>query len=378
MHSTMPYLAYIKPPTTDFAKAPYTWLAFPIIDGQRWFGFDLFAAWLDVYLMSLMFFLSGLFVHSALIGKGSHTFLVARLRRLGAPFVFALIAVMPVALYPAYRVRAVGPTLLGYAESYLSLPFVPNGPMWFLWMLLALTAAIVALRFSASRAVEFLSHFSSRARQSPNGYFVGLATAATIAYVPLAVAFSPWDWRELGPFSFQVSRPMLYSVYYLAGFGVGAHGLGNGLLAADGRLAACWRQWLLAAVATLLLWMGLTGLTLSNSTAAPRALVVIAEASYAWAGVASVFFVLAASLRLRAFRSRFLDSVSHNAFGLYVLHYPPLVWLQYAMLDVPLPAIPKALIVFGGTLAASFAGTALFAGAQRGLQQIGARARISE
>ena len=44
---------------------------FPIVDTHRWFGFDLFCAWQDVSLMSLMFFLSGLFVPSSLTRKGS-------------------------------------------------------------------------------------------------------------------------------------------------------------------------------------------------------------------------------------------------------------------------------------------------------------------
>ena len=35
---------------------------FPIVDTQRWLGFDIFCGFQDVYLMSLMFFLSGLFV----------------------------------------------------------------------------------------------------------------------------------------------------------------------------------------------------------------------------------------------------------------------------------------------------------------------------
>ena len=82
MHASMPYLAFSKAPAAAFSQSPYLWLAFPVVDGQHYFGFDLFAAWLDVYLMSLMFFLSGLFVHSALVGKGFRPFLVQRIVRL--------------------------------------------------------------------------------------------------------------------------------------------------------------------------------------------------------------------------------------------------------------------------------------------------------
>jgi len=45
-----------------FDLAPYEWRALPIVDGERWLGFDLFCAFQFLYLMQLMFFLSGLFV----------------------------------------------------------------------------------------------------------------------------------------------------------------------------------------------------------------------------------------------------------------------------------------------------------------------------
>lgn len=384
MHATMPYLAFTKLSTAAFTEAPYSWLAFPIVDSQRWFGFDLFAAWLDVYLMSLMFFLSGLFVRSGLVGKGARAFLTNRLMRLGAPFVLALVLVMPIALYPVYLTRTPDATLSGYIQSYSSLPFFPNGPMWFLWILLSFSLLVAALHGLAPRLGDRLGQLSSGAARAPGRYFVGLASAATLAYVPLASMFSPWDWIELGPFSFQLCRPMLYLVYFMAGYGVGTHGLGDGLLSGRGKLAASWLPWAVAALASLLIWMGLTGLTMSYGASAPRMLQVLAETSYAWAGASSVFFVLAACLRLREVRSHFIDRLSHNAFGLYLLHYAPLVWLQYAMIDAPLPAVMKSLIVFLGTLLLAYLGAIAFSGAlqgSRGLEWIGsavARSRSSQ
>jgi len=62
------------------------------------------------------------------------------------PFVFAVTVVMPIALYPVYRVTAIDPTPVAYAGHLLALPFWPNGPLWFLWLLLALTIAAAGLR----------------------------------------------------------------------------------------------------------------------------------------------------------------------------------------------------------------------------------------
>jgi hypothetical protein len=370
-HSVLPYLRYARSSAVPFDQPPYEWRAFPIVDSQRWFGFDLFCAWQDVYLMSLMFFLSAVFAWPSLARKGSRKFLGDRLLRLGAPFVFGVSVVAPLALYPAYRMITVDPSLIAYGRSLLALPFWPNGPMWFLWLLLALTIAPAGLRRFAPHWVAFLGRLSSDATARPGRYFIGLTTVAAFAYVPLAVAFTPWSWSEHGPFSLQLSRPLLYAVYYLAGLGVGAHGLERGLLAREGMLARRWSVWLLCALASLLLWMGLAGLTLTYATSAPLTLQIAADASFPLAGASSFFFVMAACLRFGAVRSRLFDSLSKNAFGIYLLHYAPLVWLQYALLDVPLSAIAKAMIVFGGTLLLAFSATAAIRFGRFGSRLIG-------
>jgi hypothetical protein len=77
----------------------------PILDNQGWFGFDLFSAFTYVYLMQLMFYLSGLFVWPSLVRKGGRLFLHDRLVRLGVPFLLGVLLLIPVALYPVYRIR---------------------------------------------------------------------------------------------------------------------------------------------------------------------------------------------------------------------------------------------------------------------------------
>jgi surface polysaccharide O-acyltransferase-like enzyme len=48
--------------------------------------------------------------------------------------------------------------------------------------------------------------------------------------------------------------------------------------------------------------------------------------------------------------SRLLDSLSANAYGLYLAHYNFVVWLQYGLLGTALFVMVKAAIVFSGTL----------------------------
>src|SRR5499427_11040777 len=205
-HSVLAYLNFLPASPFPFDKPPCLWRAFPIVDTARWFGFDLFCAWQDVFLMSLFFFVSGLFVWRSIERKGIRTFLRDRIVRLGLPFAFVVALLMPIANYPTYVQTALDPSLAAFWRHWLALPFWPCGPMWFLWLLLMADLATAALR----RFVPFwgatLVRFSGSAGARPIRYFAVLIIASACAYVPLALAFTPSAWAALGPFGFQLSR----------------------------------------------------------------------------------------------------------------------------------------------------------------------------
>src|SRR5262252_1719349 len=108
-HSVLAYLNFLPASPFPLDAPPYLWRAFPIVDTARWFGFDLFCAWQDVFLMSLFFFLSGLFAWRSLERKGTQAFLYDRIVRLGIPFTFVVVLLMPLANYPTYLQTAVDP-----------------------------------------------------------------------------------------------------------------------------------------------------------------------------------------------------------------------------------------------------------------------------
>jgi len=360
-HSVLAYLASLPAGPFAFDAAPYRWQATPIIDTQRWFGFDLFCAWQDVSLMSLMFFLSGVFVPSSLARKGGRTFLSDRFLRIGLPLVLVVALLMPVAYYPSYAVTAVDPSAGAFWAHWRALPFWPAGPQWFLWQLLALNVVAVAVYRLAPGWHDGLKGLAAAARDRPARFFAVLVVASALAYVPLALIHTPWSWTNFGPVSFQLSRPLHYLVYFFAGMAVGAHGIDRGLLAADGALARHWAKWLGAAVAGFVLWAGPTSLTLGDAPA-PFAIRLASALGFVVACAAGGFSLLALCLRFATERVRPLSSLSANAYGMYLLHYVFIVWLQYAVLSVGLPAVGKAALVFGGTLAMSWAGAAAFGG----------------
>ena len=353
-HAASAYLGSLPQAAYRFDKAPYLWTAFPIVDRSRWLGLDLLCALQDVYLMCLMFFLSALFAWPSLSRKGAGKFVSDRALRLGVPYLFGALVVMPIALYPVYRVGAVDPSVAAYLRHLFALPFWPNGPMWFLWQLLALSLAAAAVYRFAPGLVAYLARKSSGADLRPGRYVLWVAAACIAAYLPLALAFSPLAWADRGPFSIQLSRGLIYIVAYFAGLGVGAVGLQAGLLAPDGRLVRRWVLWLAGAVAAYALWIAFAAFGMRPGVEAPLWLQVLMDVSYSIACVAGWFGALALCLRFGAVRSPILRSLSDNAFGIYVIHYGFVVWLQYALLGVAAPAIAKASLVFAGSLLLSW------------------------
>jgi glucan biosynthesis protein C len=357
-HSVLAYLGSQPAEQAPFNAPPYDWQSFPILDNQRFFGFDLFCAWHDVYLMSLMFFVSGLFVWPSLERKGSGAFLRDRLLRLGLPLVLAVYVLMPLALYPSYAVTATHPNVAEYWRQFMALPFWPCGPQWFLWQLLAMNLLVAALHRAAPRAGEAFAAFGAWAARHPLRFAASLLAASAVSYVPLALIYSPWTWLQFGPFSFQHCRPLHYAVYFFAGMALGAQGLDRGLLSADGILAQRWRLMLGAAVAGFLLWILPMALIMEyNDAPPPFALRLLADIGFVFGCAGGCALVLAVALRFMRSTSRMLDSLSVNAYGMYLVHYPFVVWLQFLLLGLAWPAVLKATIVFAVTVLASWSAT---------------------
>jgi surface polysaccharide O-acyltransferase-like enzyme len=82
----------------------------------------------------------------------------------------------------------------------------------------------------------------------------------------------------------------------------------------------------------------------------------LAFASYS---AAMAFTVSALFVRFSASRWGLLDALQPSAYGIYLVHYVFILWLQYVLFDLSLPAFAKFAIVFTGTLSLSWAVTVM-------------------
>jgi peptidoglycan/LPS O-acetylase OafA/YrhL len=349
-HASLGYHTFAPPAAASLMAEPRWWPAFPVADTARWVGFDLLVGLNDTFLISLFFFLSGLFVWKGLERKGGGEFLRDRLRRLGVPFLVAAATLAPLAYYPAYLRTPGEHSFAGFREQWLALGQWPAGPAWFVWVLLAFDVLAAILFIGAPRWGEALGNRIAGPSRRPVVFFAVLAVVSALAYVPMALKFHPLSWTALGPFSFQTSRIVHYFAYFLFGVAVGALGLERGLLAPDGRLARRWPLW---AMAALIFY----GFEVVAATAQPQ--------SPSWAAASAFAFVLtcaAASLALLALFLRFarkpsglFASLSANSYAIYLVHYVIVNWLLYVLLPVSLPAPAKGAITTFGALGLSWA-----------------------
>jgi surface polysaccharide O-acyltransferase-like enzyme len=344
----------------------YTWFGHG--DPMRWLGFDLVVLFNDSFFMAYMFLISGLFVRDSLARKGSAIFLRDRAWRLGVPFLISVFVLMPVAYYPTFlRYHLPGTTDLGFLHFWwhtLTVGPWPSGPAWFLWVLLALDAMAAAVWSMAPRMIDALGRVIYAARAQPMTAFVVFVIVSVATYLPMHLAFGDISWLEWDgfPLPIQTSRILLYTAYFFTGVGVGAVNLRVGLLAQNGELAKRWPVWLgfaLVFYAAILVAVYAHHNWVANFDSPPLLWKTSYGLAFAAYSAAMAFTVTAIFLRSADSSCSLLDAMQPSAYGIYLLHYIFIIWLQYAVYDYSFPAFVKFAIVFTGTFSMSWALTVM-------------------
>lgn len=350
-HSSIAYVRNQPPAALPFDQPPYSWIANPIVDSDRWLGFDVFCAFTFLYMMQLMFFVSGLFVWPSLKRKSSVGFLYDRFLRLGVPFALGAYLWMPIGYYAVYRQTALDPSWRAFLSHVSALPFWPAGPLWFLWILLLFNAAAAFLSRLAPGTIDRLTLVA--AGSSPIRLFSALAVLSAVVALALSPFYTPWQWIDFGPFAFQPLMLLQYAIYFFFGVIVGANGLERGLLSANTLLRPRWGRWCIATVASFAMWICPMAL-IFNGWSAPG-LQIVAELGQALFAATACFAATATFLRFADKTWPPFNSICENSYGIYLFHYVFVLWAQYLLLSIAMPAIVKGLVVFAAALALSWA-----------------------
>jgi acyltransferase-like protein len=340
-HSSLAYTTFAYFDKQDMFRSTA-----PIVDVTRWVFFDYAENFNDVFFMSLMFFISGLFVYQSLHKHGTLGFIRDRFLRLGVPFLFAVVFLMPIAYYPSWQLTGQSIGFLNFYKRIAGIGFAP-GPPWFIWVLLffdvVLALALVPLRRWMSAAESSMRSLQDR----PFRTSVRVFLLAALVTLPLLARYGPAAWTHvlIGAFSFQISRIGLYALWLVFGFLVGIPGFAEGLLSRRGALARSWPRWLLGCVlAYNALWI------YQGSRLFHR--LPIMEGGFLWSllwlasCVASSFAFLALFRGIDLTSTRLMNSLSRSAYVMYLVHYVFVTWVQRLLLNKPIHAGIKFVIVF--------------------------------
>jgi hypothetical protein len=250
--------------------------------------------------------------------------------------------------------------------------------MWFLWFVLALNLIAAGLYWLAPRSGKYLGQLSLYIGTHPFRFFVGLVIASALAYLPMAANFSPWQWVEFGPFAFQPAFCLEYAIYFFAGLTVGVYGFQGGLLETNETLGQQWRLWVAGAFAAFLLWIIPAALIVKGQNEPLPLLPIARELGLLLFSATACLGSVAMFLRFTTVRRPFLGSLSDNTYGIYLFHYVFVVWTQFALLDVSMPAIAKGAIVLSVTLGLSWAASVGVSSLPFGARLIGGAGRAQK
>ncbi|MFJ7237851.1 acyltransferase [Streptomyces olivaceus] len=318
------------------------------------------------FFMSLFFFVSAVLVPASYERRGARRFLTGRLVRLGIPVVVGALTIVPGLMY-AYYVHYRGYPPLSFpryfADVYLGLgdrpagwsgpswPDLQFGHLWFIQNLLACTVVYVVLR-----RLGGLPRPRARRRLPPPGPLALAALTALVAgatfLVRLRYPLDEWvpvlDFLQVEP-----ARVPQYLVFFTAGLLASRH---DWLDRFDARVGWAWLAGGAVGAAVLFALGAYAECFGPGGANGPAALWAAYESALCVAlcvGLLTLFRAVAAG------GTRWSRELAADSYGVYIVHLPLVVAVQYALADrstsatglwltVSVLAVPAAFLLAAG------------------------------
>lgn len=356
-------------------------------DFERSGIWDVFYMHDNSVIMPLLFFIFGLFVFPAAAKKGTKRYIKERLIKLGIPYIIGIPFIVPLLIYPRYQYLT--NPLMEYGEFWKTVYFQEKlqggGPFWVLYCLLLFTLIALALDKVVPGVRRTLGRMALWGKAHALGIFsVFSLTSVVILGISDILWGAPW-WVGFGHFDtqgetfwvvldkitnlfhLQGSRFLTHALYFTAGIALSQ----AGLTFQDDfwkTISGKWAWWLvlMALFGTAYTWYSLTyfeggaysdeahrivdaGGTWQEAWPVLKETVPMTLVRTTLHGFFCLFQVLTyVSLfhRFMNYTNRFWSWYTPCAYGIFLLHEVPVIWLQYLLADVMLPTFGKVLIVF--------------------------------
>ena len=345
-HSSLAYTTFSK-----FDSDAYINSTHPIVDTKKWIGLDIFENFNDIFFMSLMFLIGGLFLSKSIARKGTLHFIKDRFYRLFIPFLFGGTLLMLFAYFPSYVVAHHSTNIISYLKDFFTIEKWPVGPPWFIWVLFAFNLLFALFNPILKKVNEKSGIELSRFQNKPLLFFALLFAITWLLYVPLAYNVGAGTWTGIGPFDFQLSRILLYFGYFMIGVFIGNADFNNGIFSEKSLVVKKWWLWgLLSFIVYFVLTVTvgnkfLEQMVTHNTINALSAWMIYYTIYVASCTTSSIAFIAIFRKQIRVKKS-WWSSLSENAYLIYLIHFVFVTWIQYSLLSLDIPAFSKFLITF--------------------------------
>jgi glucans biosynthesis protein C len=343
-HSTLSYTTF-----ASFNKTAYIFSTHPIVDAKRWIGLDIFVNFNDIFFMSLMFLIGGLFLMKSIRKKGISTFIRERFYRLFIPFLFLGTLLMLLAYFPSYYIAHMSTDILAYIKDFFVVEYWPVGPPWFVWMLFLFNLLFAWFYSPLQKAIERTGIYISVLKDKPLIFFSILFCLMWILYVPLAYKVGAGTWTGLGPFDFQLSRILLYFGFFTLGILIGETDFNNELFSTQSAIVKNWQFWILLSLVVFIV-VTIIGKPLillkKNNILTEFTGWLIYYSLYTASCILSCIAFLTVFRRFVKTGNPWLNSLSENAYLIYFVHYVFVIWCQFLLLSVSISALTKFVVTF--------------------------------
>ena len=341
-HSLLAYSPYLK----NFDESIKS--SFPMLDPNTSLrSADLMLLLRPLFSMPLMFYLSGIFVWSGIQKRGSIGYLKNRFKRLIIPLILATILVMPLTFAPL--------ELMIHGDYYpasikqLSSILLPNdyklAHLWFLWVLFLFDCIATGVRMLCGSWLE------EQWKTISNPIFYGvLATILSITYMLMANIGGKFGWLTIiGLLDVPASRIGLYLIYFSTGVLMGSLAIHNdavkdNIFSVTGTSKNYISVGICAIATGLVLVYAQTNIDQVINFIGAKTTIMIINGLYSISGLVMVMALILLAKKHLNQRSEWLDLLNKDAYGIYIIHYMFVAWLQFLLIDKNLPGEYKPII----------------------------------
>lgn len=302
----------------------------PLNDLEKLFFF-LFQSHAQAFSMSLFFFVSGYFIPASLERKGTKTFILDRLKRLGIPVLIYIFIIHPICVKLVYpQLNIVEFTMKGFHN----LDFLGRtGPLWFAFALLIFSVIFALVH-------KYLHSAKSNVRVSNLNIMtiIGLITLLAFGFrlvAPIGTSF----------YNFQFCYFAAYIVFFYLGTQAQRINITEKINFQQGK------KWLYIAFGVgIPLWFiaGFFGKISEGKMLITGGFNAGAFLYAFWESFFCVSFIIALLGIAKAkwnYQSKTMKFLSENTFGVYVFHAPVLIGLSILTKDIHPGIIPKFFII---------------------------------